>query len=171
MGYASLYALEEAGGLDALYVEPGVSSASSTSGTGTPVTISTNQASAEYPPRAGIDAHLFTISWDDDSALALIFSGTGAQSANAAAIAQAVAASPPPSVGRGHAEELGVILDTTAEAIVMFDAAGSINFCNRSAEALFGYDGAELGVAFMSCSAGASAWRLSGEYRLSFAAP
>ncbi len=144
MGYASLYALEEAGGLDALYVEPGVSSASSTSGTGTPVTISTNQASAEYPPRAGIDAHLFTISWDDDSALALIFSGTGAQSANAAAIAQAVAASPPPSVGRGHAEELGVILDTTAEAIVMFDAAGSINFCNRSAEALFGYDGAEL---------------------------
>jgi PAS domain S-box-containing protein len=144
MGYASLYALEEAGGLDALYVEPGVSSASSTSGTGTPVTISTNQASAQDAPRAGIDAHLFTISWDDDSALALIFSGAGAQSANAAAIAQAVAASPPPSVGRGHAEELGVILDTTAEAIVMFDAAGSINFCNRSAEALFGYDGAEF---------------------------
>jgi hypothetical protein len=31
MGYASLSALEDAGGLDALYVEPGVSSASSTS--------------------------------------------------------------------------------------------------------------------------------------------
>ena len=28
MGYESLHALEEAGGLDALYVEPGVSSAS-----------------------------------------------------------------------------------------------------------------------------------------------
>ena len=26
----------------------------------------------------------------------------------------------------------------------MFDAAGNINFCNRSAEALFGYDGTEL---------------------------
>ena len=144
MGYASLYALEEAGGLDALYVEPGVSSASSTSDTGTPVTISTNQASAEDAPLAGIDARLFTISWDDDSALALIFSGTGAQSANAAVIAQVVPASPPSAVGHGHAEELGVILDTTAEGIVMFDAAGSINFCNRSAEALFGYDGAEL---------------------------
>ena len=44
MGYASLHALEEAGGLDALYVEPGVSTASSTSDTGTPVTISASQA-------------------------------------------------------------------------------------------------------------------------------
>ena len=26
----------------------------------------------------------------------------------------------------------------------MFDAEGNINSCNRSAEALFGYDGAEL---------------------------
>ena len=77
MGYASLHALEEAGGLDALYVEPGVSSASSTSDTGTPVTISASQAfSRMMPPAAAIDARLFTISWDDDSALALIFSGT-----------------------------------------------------------------------------------------------
>ena len=145
MGYASLHALEEAGGLDALYVEPGVSSASSTSDTGTPVTISTSQTSAEDAPPAGIDARLFTISWDDDSALALIFSGTSTQGANAAAaIAQAIPASPPPAVGHGHAEELGAILDTTAEGIVMFDAAGNINFCNRSAEALFGYDGTEF---------------------------
>jgi PAS domain S-box-containing protein len=151
MGYASLHALEEAGGVDALYVEPGVSSASSTSDTGTPVTISTGQippqqVSPEAAPPAGIDAHLFTISWDDDSALALIFSGTGAQSGNAAAaIAQAIPASPPPAAGHGHAEELGAILDTTAEGIVMFDAGGNINLCNRSAEALFGYDGTELG--------------------------
>jgi PAS domain S-box-containing protein len=145
MGYASLHALEQAGGLDALYVEPGVSSASSTSDTGTPVTISTSQASAEDAPPAGIDARLFTISWDDDSALALIFSGTGTQSANAAAaIAQPIPASPPPAVGHSHPEELGAILDTTAEGIVTFDAAGSINFCNRSAESLFGYDGTEF---------------------------
>ena len=45
MGYASLHALEDAGGLDALYVEPGVSNASSTSDTGTPVTISASQPS------------------------------------------------------------------------------------------------------------------------------
>ena len=71
MGFASLQALEEAGGLDALYVEPGVSSAPSTSDTGTPVTIS---ASQDAPGRAPTDARLFTISWDDESALALICS-------------------------------------------------------------------------------------------------
>jgi PAS domain S-box-containing protein len=145
MGYASLYALEEDGGLDALYVEPGVSSASSTSDTGTPVTISASQVSAGEAP-AGIDARLYTISWDDDSALALIFSGTDTQGANAAAaIAQAIPASPPPpAAGHGHADELGAVLDATAEGIVVFDAAGNIHFCNRRAEALFGYDGSEL---------------------------
>ena len=43
MGYPGLHALEDAGGLDALYVEPGVSSASSTSDTGKPVRISATQ--------------------------------------------------------------------------------------------------------------------------------
>jgi PAS domain S-box-containing protein len=144
IGYPSLHALEEAGGLDALYVEPGVSTASSTSDTGTPVTISTNQISSEHAPPSGIDARLFTISWDDDSALALIFSGTAESPAAAAAIAEAIPASAPSAVGHANAEELGAILDTTAEGIVMFDAEGNINSCNRSAEALFGYDGAEF---------------------------
>jgi PAS domain S-box-containing protein len=154
MGYPSLHALEEAGALDALYVEPGVSSASSTSGTGTPVTISATQASLEHAPPSATQAHLYTISWDDDSALALIFSDAGAAStAVAAAIAEPVPAPsiPDPSVlpgpsavGHANAEELGAILDTTAEGIVMFDAEGNLNSCNRSAEALFGYDGPEL---------------------------
>jgi PAS domain S-box-containing protein len=149
MGYADLSALEEAGGLDALYVEPGVSSTSSTSDTGTPVTISATQPSADHAPLSATDAHLFTISWDDESALALIFAGAQADStAIAAAIAEAAPiAAPldePSAVGHANAEELGAILDTTAEGIVMFDAQGNINSCNRSAEALFGYDGAEL---------------------------
>ena len=46
--------------------------------------------------------------------------------------------------GDADAEDLAAILDTTAEGIVMFDAEGNIHACNRSAEALFGYDGAEL---------------------------
>jgi PAS domain S-box-containing protein len=154
MGYASLHALEQAGGLDALYVEPGVSSTSSTSDTGTPVTISASQtspensAASEHSSAPATDAHLFTISWDDDSALALIFANAGVPGADiAAAMTPPVATSEPsaPSaVGHANAEELGAILDTTAEGIVMFDAAGNINSCNRSAEALFGYDGEEL---------------------------
>jgi PAS domain S-box-containing protein len=176
MGYASLNALEQAGGLDALYVEPGVSSASSTSDTGTPVTIcaslalnenpaSEHASPTEHPAAPATDAHLFTISWDDDSALALIFSGAGMPGADVAAAmtqaisaqalpaqalsaqalpAQALPATEPSAVGHANAEELGAILDTTAEGIVMFDAEGDINSCNRSAEALFGYDGQEL---------------------------
>jgi PAS domain S-box-containing protein len=145
MGYDSLHALEDAGGLDALYVEPGVSSVSSTSDTGTPVTISGTQASAEHAPSSSTEARLYTIAWDDESALALIFAGNVTESsAIAEALAEPVAESPPSAVGHANAEELGAILDTTAEGIVMFDAEGNINSCNRSAEALFGYDGAEL---------------------------
>src|SRR6267142_1032814 len=76
MGYESLHALEDAGGLDALYVEPGASSASSTSDTGRPVKISGMEASTEHAPPVATDARLFTISWDGDPALALIFSST-----------------------------------------------------------------------------------------------
>ncbi|MEA2918778.1 MAG: hypothetical protein QOJ15_10859, partial [Bradyrhizobium sp.] len=145
IGYPSLAALEEAGGLDALYVEPGVSSASSTSDTGTPVTISAGRALPEQAPPAPTEARLYTISWDDDSALALIFSPAPPESpAITAAIAEAAPAPAPSAVGHANAEELGAILDTTAEGIVMFDAEGNLNSCNRSAEALFGYDGSEL---------------------------
>jgi PAS domain S-box-containing protein len=143
IGYQSLYALEQAGGLDALYVEPGVSTASSTSDTGTPVTISASPAASEQTAPPAADARLYTISWDGDSALALIFSASPGQSA---AVAAAMTEAPPePSpVGHANAEELAAILDTTADGIVMFDADGSLNSCNRSAEALFGYDGNEL---------------------------
>jgi PAS domain S-box-containing protein len=139
-GYDSLHALEEAGGLDALLVEPGVSSASSTSDTGTPVTISATQSSAGRAPPSATDAHLHAISWDGDAAHALICSAARVEPQ---AVAE-IAAPEPSQVGHANAEELGAILDTTAEGIVMFDAQGKLNSCNRSAEALFGYDGDDL---------------------------
>jgi PAS domain S-box-containing protein len=145
MGFRDLHALEEAGGLDALYVGPGVSSTSSTSDTGTPVTISAPPAGSEPP--AAFDARLYTISWDDESALALIFSGATTETASIAPVlseAPPAPALPPSAVGHANAEELGAILDTTTDGIVMFDAQGNLNSCNRSAEALFGYDGDEL---------------------------
>ncbi len=69
IGYDSLHALEQAGGLDALYVEAGVSSTSSTSEAGTPVTISASHDAAGLASAA----RLFTIAWDGESALALMF--------------------------------------------------------------------------------------------------
>lgn len=160
MGYPSLHALEDVGGLDALYVEPGTSNASSTSDTGRPVTISASLPEDADTPSSAADARLYTISWDGDSALALIFSGTQHESAAiAAAIARAEPASEPDGsepavsepdgsepadVGHAKAEDLAAILDTTAEGILMFDAEGNIHAANRSAEALFGHDGDEL---------------------------
>ena len=141
IGYDSLHALEEVGGLDALFVEPGVSTASSTSEAGTPVTISASHATAKAETPMATDARLYTISWDDESALALICSGAESESA---AVAAAISEPAPPAAGHANAEELAAILDTTAEGILMFDAEGNINSCNRSAEALFGYDGAAL---------------------------
>ncbi|MFL6840247.1 MAG: sensor histidine kinase, partial [Bradyrhizobium sp.] len=123
---------------------PGVSNASSTS-TGTPVKISASHPSGQAVDEPAADARLYTISWDHDSALALIFSETREQgAAMAAAIANAVPVAEPSPVGHADAEELGAILDTAAEGIVMFDGEGNINSCNRSAEALFGYDSADL---------------------------
>jgi PAS domain S-box-containing protein len=146
MGYASLHALEEAGGLDALYVEPGVSSASSTSEAGTPVAISASSATGGQAASGATDARLHTIDWDDDSALALICLPPQVATAQAAAapIEDAEPAAVPPQAGHADAEDLAAILDTTAEGIVMFDAEGNIHACNRSAEALFGYDGEAL---------------------------
>jgi PAS domain S-box-containing protein len=161
IGYPNLHALEDAGGLDALYVEAGTSNASSTSDTGRPVRISASQPDDADAPSAPVDACLHTISWDGDSALALIFSATNREGAAiAAAISQAEpvpmalsvpeAAGPPPApepaeaAGHASAEDLAAILDTTAEGIVMFDADGNIHAANRSAEALFGHDGDEL---------------------------
>ncbi|MDA9505797.1 histidine kinase [Bradyrhizobium sp. CCBAU 11386] len=166
MGYASVSALEHAGGLDALYVEPGVSPASSTSQGGTPVTISATLPNGEEPLPT-TEAHLHTIDWDGESAHALVCAlPNPAPVVAAPAVAEPVAAPPvvaepvaaaplvaesfpyaselESQAGDADAEDLAAILDTTAEGIVMFDAEGNIHVCNRSAEALFGYDGEAL---------------------------
>jgi PAS domain S-box-containing protein len=148
IGYESLAALEAADGLDALFVEP-VGQGSSTSDAGTAVTIAATPASANHAPLPPTEARLFTISWDDESALALICSNAPAEP-TAAPVAVAEAAAPvvapvePAPVGHADVEELGAILDTMAEGVVMFDAQGNVSSCNRSAEALFGHDGPDL---------------------------
>lgn len=70
-GYDNLHALTEAGGLDALIVEAGAGSASSTSETGTPVVIA---ATSKSGPDKGepADARLFAITWDNEPAHALV---------------------------------------------------------------------------------------------------
>lgn len=143
MGYSSLHALEQVGGLDALYVEPGVPSCSTRSEAGTPVTISQSQPAGDHATPT--NARLFTISWDGASALALMFLPERSAPASAATAMAPPASAPAGTVGHALAEDLATILDTTAEGVLMFDASGNIQACNRSAEALFGYDCNELG--------------------------
>lgn len=139
IGYDSLQALEAAGGLDALFVEPVDNKGSSTSGAGTAVTIAATAAAQGRAPLPPTEARLYSISWDKEAALALICSNSRAEPAPIVA-AVAVPAPEPLPVGHTDAEELGAILDTMAEGVVMFDAEGNITTCNRSAEALFGHD-------------------------------
>ena len=156
MGYTDLATLEQAGGLDALYVEPGAPAGSGKPEVGTPVTISAADGSSSEEIKA--EARLFTITWDGDSAHALIFAPapgpaatavsapaeTGSAPAPAPAAPAPLVLAPPPVAGHADAEDLAAILDVTAEGILMFDAGGNIHACNRSAEAMFGYDGTEL---------------------------
>jgi PAS domain S-box-containing protein len=144
-GYDSLHALAEAGGLDALTVEAGAGSASSTSETGTPVVIA---ATSENGPEKGqpADARLFAITWDNEPAHALVFSGPRSEPrfeprAEPAAI---IAPAAVQTEDTTQAEELATILDTTAEGVVIFDGEGGLLSCNRSAEALFGRNDAEI---------------------------
>jgi PAS domain S-box-containing protein len=134
LGFASLHALRVAGGLDAIYIAPHSESPAATPEQGTSVTISAKDSAARA------DARLLTIEWDGETALALVVNADGVSGA----APPTQLATPAAAVGQTTAEELGAILDTTAEGIVMFDGEGRISACNRSAEALFGYDGPEL---------------------------
>jgi len=136
LGFDDRDALNAAGGLDALYIDPADAVANSIDDAGTAVTIATQDTSV-----TPVQAHLSTITWDGEPALALILTGTVNISAPAPA---AVAIPSPPAVGQVNAEELGAILDTMAEGVVMFDQTGRISACNRSAEALFGTTGDDL---------------------------
>src|SRR5262249_14096644 len=101
---------------------------------------------ADQKTREPTAARLHTISWDDDAALALICSEGPVDAAPVPVPAgsEPVPEAQPVGGGAADAAGLGAILDTTAEGTVMFDEEGNINACNRSAEALFGYDGEEF---------------------------
>ncbi|MEW6642506.1 MAG: PAS domain-containing protein [Pseudomonadota bacterium] len=132
VGYSDLPALTAAGGLDALYVEPGDAGGGSLSEEGTAVTIA-----AAGGHRAPTQARLHHIAWDGEDAHALIFAM--ATSSEAQPPVPAPVAPPPLAPATSVEEELGTILDATDDGILIFDDAGNIVTCNRGAETMFGY--------------------------------
>ncbi len=142
VGYSDLQALAAAGGLDALYVEPGADGGGSTSDEGTPV-----QIAATGRGDAPTEARLHGVSWDGDAAHALIFSAPRAAPAGPAGASSAppTAAIPAAPIEIDtRAEELGTILDATDDGILIFDAEGRVLTCNRGAEIMFGYDDRDI---------------------------
>jgi PAS domain S-box-containing protein len=137
-GYGELQALEEAGGLDALFIEPN-SKGLADSGSTKSFTIATNRGN--HPPVA---ARLFTSVWQGESALVLMLAASGGddhQEALEAALRDA----------KAEAGELRAILDTATDGVILFDRGGRILSVNRSVEALFGREARELcGLALAS---------------------
>lgn len=141
-GFASVSALQDAGGLDALYVEPGPASASSASNDGMPLKIA-----VPGDERPASDARLFSILWDGEAAHALIVpQAQAAQPAShdaetPAATEAATLVAPPPSASQRPLpptnSEFDAILENAADGIVLFDRSGAVISSNRSAQVLF----------------------------------
>lgn len=145
VGYHDLQSLTEAGGLDALFVEPGVSAASSTSDTGTPVRISSERSSS--PPA---DASLHAITWDGEQAMSLIFSGHGAAPAPIVAAVAAPLVSAAAPVPDREAGQLREIIDAVPDAVLTLDGSGQVREGNRAAREMFGIDSAGAWPAALS---------------------
>ncbi|HEY6859083.1 MAG TPA: PAS domain-containing protein [Pseudolabrys sp.] len=137
-GYSTLEALNEAGGLDSLFIESKNKSSSRDARNGVKsLTIATING-AQKP----VEGRLFSAVWNNENALVLMIDtrvGSDEKSADTS-----------PHHAESENRELKAILDTATDGILVIDRTGRIISANRSAEALFGYEPAE----FIGCSFG-----------------
>ncbi|MDQ8726936.1 PAS domain-containing protein [Bradyrhizobium sp. LHD-71] len=139
IGFESLAALQEAGGLDALYVEPPPAASRGAADEGVPLKIA---PSAE--DRSPADAKLFSISWSGETAHALILQ-TAPVTAQALPAAAPEPAPQPFAAAPAQADDaFEAMVETATDGIVLFDRSGAIISCNRSAETLFRTPAADL---------------------------
>jgi len=135
-GYASLAQIEREGGLGRLFVE--ADHGDGIGDDGRKLHIRT-LGGDEFP----VDAHLQSIRWNDRSALLM--------SLQRVAPAAPRAPEPPLAiVPAGSAElerqlaEMRTIIDTATDGVVLIEPDGSIRNISRPAEALFGFDSADV---------------------------
>ncbi len=119
-----MHALEEAGGLDALFVEPNNDEPGENNGAQS-LTIATNQGD-----QVPVEARLFTSPWDGESALVLMLTGVGSagggddrQKTFETALRHA----------KAEASEVRDILDAAADGVVVLDRDAPA--CSRSTAA------------------------------------
>ncbi len=125
IGFASAAELEDAGGVARLFAGgPGDHAGA--------VALTTRTGEA-----VPVEAHLSRIAWAGEAAF--LFTLT-----RAVVEPQAEAESTTLTELRGRLDEVEQILDTATDGIVIVNADASIESMNRSAEALFGYEAAEV---------------------------
>lgn len=129
-GYSTLQALNEAGGLDSLFIESVPDPTGAKNGAkngGKTLTIST-QAGQQIP----VEGRLFSITWNGDNALVLMLNTlVGAGTKTAELNARRV---------ETENRELHAVLDTATDGVLLLDKSGRVLSANRSAEALFGLE-------------------------------
>ncbi|OJF99041.1 ATP-binding protein [Pararhizobium antarcticum] len=143
-GFASLEALREEGGIDALFVaeEDGLFDMPD----GTMMLIRND---GRLVP---VNARLQSIRWEEKSALVMALSAAP-QDARATESVETEVEAAPVAVNPDHAaiaalqmeaEELRSILETATDGVAIIGADGEIRSLNRSANALFNYDDGEI---------------------------
>jgi PAS domain S-box-containing protein len=126
VGFADAATLEEAGGVSRLFAggpEDGSEA----------VTLTTSEGTA-----LPVQAHLSRVTWAGQSAF--LFTLTRTPAGEVAADHESTTL----SELRGRLDEVEQILDTATDGIVIVTSDGAIESMNRSAEALFGYESAEV---------------------------
>jgi len=135
-GYAGLYELVQAGGLDTLFID---TSDATSAQNGTPLTISTQDGG--HKP---VDGRLFSTTWNDESALVLMLNTGIPLQAPAAPDPRLAEAEQALVRAQTGVRDLEAILDTATDGVILLDRDGRVLSANRSAEALFGYDNADM---------------------------
>ncbi len=130
--YPALEALTEAGGLDSLFIDTKAEPAGSDAKNGGKTLTITTVNGHQKP----VEGRLFSVPWNNENAMVLMISTQGIAEDRGNAM----------SMRRLENEnnELKSILDTATDGVLVLDRAGRILSANRSAEALFGYEAADL---------------------------
>jgi PAS domain S-box-containing protein len=133
-GYPTLEALAEAGGLDSLFIDTKTKPPAGESKNGSKTLTITTVNGKQKP----VEGRLFSVAWNNENALVLMISTQ--------AVAEDRGKAAELSLRRLETEngELKSVLDTATDGVLVLDRAGRVLSANRSAEALFGYEAAEI---------------------------
>lgn len=135
LGYKSLAALAEAGGLEAVFADAEDDGLPDVEGTDATVDDTLKVRLADGRLKA-VDARMHSVPWNGGNGLMISIVDRGQIPANTVEVASAPAEAA--TALRGQVAELDAILETATDGVLVLDPTGTILKVNRSAEALFG---------------------------------